>query len=110
MKTIVYEMNNMKYVVRYPANFDAGQKYPVILCLHGAGTRGTVQSPAERVPTSRTGHRHYIWAPNCSGSDKEQESFPTILCLAPPSVTGYPEGARGKKCSESEKWRKYRDL
>ena len=76
---------------------------------HGAGTRGTVQAPAERVPTSRTGHRHYIRAPNCSGSDKERESFPTVLCLAPLSITGYPEGARGKKCSESEKWRKYRD-
>lgn len=70
---------------------------------HRAGTWGTVQAPAEWVPTSRTGHRHYTRAPNCSGSDKEWESFPTVLCLAPPSITRYLEGARGKKCSESEK-------
>ena len=41
MKYIVYELNNMKYVVRYPKDYDSAGKYPVILCLHGAGTRGT---------------------------------------------------------------------
>jgi len=41
MKSIVYELNNMQYVVRYPNNYDAGGKHPVIICLHGAGTRGT---------------------------------------------------------------------
>lgn len=41
MKTIVYELNNMKYVVRYPDGYDAKSKHPVIICLHGSGTRGT---------------------------------------------------------------------
>ena len=41
MKSIVYELNNMEYVIRYPDDFDNRQKNPVILCLHGAGTRGT---------------------------------------------------------------------
>lgn len=30
----------MQYLVRYPENYRAGEKYPVILFLHGAGTRG----------------------------------------------------------------------
>lgn len=64
---------------------------------HGAGTRGTVQAPAGRVLTSRMGHRHYTQAPNSSGSDKERESFPNLLCLAPPSSTGYPEWTQGEK-------------
>lgn len=41
MKTIAYELNNMKYAVRYPDCYDAQKKHPVILCLHGSGTRGT---------------------------------------------------------------------
>ena len=41
MKSIVYELNNMEYVVRYPDSFDSQPKHPVILALHGAGTRGT---------------------------------------------------------------------
>ena len=41
MRSIVYELNNMQYVVRYPDGFDAQEKHPVIIALHGAGTRGT---------------------------------------------------------------------
>ncbi len=29
----------MQYIIRYPENYQAGEKYPVILFLHGAGTR-----------------------------------------------------------------------
>ena len=55
-----------------------------------AGTRGTVQAPdvQDGAPTLD---------PNCSGSDKEQESFPNFLCLAPPSITGHTEGTQGEK-------------
>jgi len=41
MRNAVYELNNMEYVVCYPDGFERSQKHPVILCLHGAGTRGT---------------------------------------------------------------------
>ncbi len=41
MRSIVYELNNMQYIVRYPDSYDNGEKHPVIICLHGAGTRGT---------------------------------------------------------------------
>lgn len=30
----------LKYVMRYPKEFDEQKKYPAILCLHGAGYRG----------------------------------------------------------------------
>ena len=38
-------MNNlmfdgMEYLIRYPANYTEGKRYPVVLFLHGAGTRG----------------------------------------------------------------------
>ncbi|MBQ2956597.1 MAG: prolyl oligopeptidase family serine peptidase [Clostridia bacterium] len=41
MKCMEYELNNMKYLVRYPDDYSADRKYPVILCLHGAGTRSS---------------------------------------------------------------------
>ena len=33
-------LNKLKYIVRYPENYVEGEKYPVILLLHGAGGRG----------------------------------------------------------------------
>lgn len=39
------EFDGMKYVVRYPKGFEEGKKYPVILFLHGAGTRGADITP-----------------------------------------------------------------
>ena len=35
----------MKYIVRQPNGFEDGKKYPVILSLHGAGTRGNDITP-----------------------------------------------------------------
>ncbi|MBQ8028204.1 MAG: dienelactone hydrolase family protein [Clostridia bacterium] len=34
------EIANVKCAVRYPDGFEEKKKYPVILCLHGAGSRG----------------------------------------------------------------------
>lgn len=34
------KFEEMQYVVRYPKNYISGERYPVILFLHGAGTRG----------------------------------------------------------------------
>ena len=33
-------LDNLKYLIRYPKKFSETQKYPVIIILHGAGTRG----------------------------------------------------------------------
>ena len=35
-----FELNDMQYLIRYPNNFDKAKRYPTILVLHGAGTRG----------------------------------------------------------------------
>ncbi len=40
MNTEFKELSGLKCVVRYPENFDSTKKYPTILFLHGAGTRG----------------------------------------------------------------------
>jgi predicted peptidase len=39
------QFNDLKYVVRYPNGYEAGKRYPVILFLHGAGTRGKELTP-----------------------------------------------------------------
>ena len=41
MKLEVYKFETMQYAVRYPEDYTPGQRYPVILNLHGAGSRGT---------------------------------------------------------------------
>ncbi len=35
------EFSNLRSIVRYPNGFDPKRKYPLIIFLHGAGTRGT---------------------------------------------------------------------
>ena len=43
MKKEVLIYNKLTYVISYPENFNEDAKYPVILHLHGAGTRGEIQ-------------------------------------------------------------------
>ena len=38
MNTFTFE--RMEYLVNYPAGYEEGKRYPVVLFLHGAGTRG----------------------------------------------------------------------
>lgn len=40
MGKAVFLFENMQYVVSYPQGYKMGEKYPVIIFLHGAGTRG----------------------------------------------------------------------
>lgn len=35
------KFGKVRYLIHYPKNYRAGEKYPTILFLHGAGTRGT---------------------------------------------------------------------
>ena len=35
-----FEQNGLRYLIRYPEGFQQGREYPVIVFLHGAGTRG----------------------------------------------------------------------
>lgn len=36
----ILSFEDINYVIRFPADYEEGKRYPVILCLHGAGTRG----------------------------------------------------------------------
>jgi len=40
MQTKISQFEELKYVVKYPKNFKEGEKFPVLIFLHGAGTRG----------------------------------------------------------------------
>ena len=40
MKTEVFEFKGMKCILRFPTDYEQGKKYPAIMLLHGAGTRG----------------------------------------------------------------------
>ena len=41
MKYEQHTFQNMAYIIRYPNGYEEGKRYPVIMVLHGAGTRGT---------------------------------------------------------------------
>lgn len=41
MKIEVLQFDGMQYLKSYPDNYESGKKYPIIVFLHGAGTRGT---------------------------------------------------------------------
>ena len=40
MQTKISQFEELKYVVKYPDNYKEGEKFPVLIFLHGAGTRG----------------------------------------------------------------------
>lgn len=41
METKIEKFEDINYVIRYPNGYEEEKKYPVILMLHGSGTRGT---------------------------------------------------------------------
>lgn len=41
MQIEVLQSDGVQYLKAYPKNYESGKKYPVIVFLHGAGTRGT---------------------------------------------------------------------
>ena len=64
---------NMQYVVKYPAGYKAGEKYPIILFLHGAGTRGNdievlVNHPYFRITDTIDNFPFITFAPLCSAN------------------------------------------
>lgn len=40
MKKEIYEFEGLEYIVSYPSNYNNNAKYPIVLFLHGAGSRG----------------------------------------------------------------------
>ncbi len=50
MGTKEYRLGKIRYIIKTPDNFKEDKKYPVILFLHGAGTRGDDISKLETNP------------------------------------------------------------
>lgn len=64
MKMEFLEFENLQYVISYPAEYKTDKKYPVIIFLHGAGTRGNDIKRLETNP-------YFI-------NTKKYESFPFV--------------------------------
>ena len=69
MSMEVKKFKDMKYIVRYPNDFAENKKYPVIIFLHGAGSRGYNIKALEENPYFRETAVHNIpavtFAPQC---------------------------------------------
>lgn len=64
---------NMQYIVRYPDKYKVGEQYPVILFLHGAGTRGNnievlLNNPYFRITDTIDEFPFITFAPLCSAN------------------------------------------
>lgn len=71
MNKEVYQWKGMQYIVRYPNDYVKGERYPVIVFLHGSGSRGSniekVQgNPYFRITDPFTDFPFITVAPQCS--------------------------------------------
>lgn len=69
MQKIVKQFGDMNYILGLPENFDENKKYPVIIFLHGAGSRGTDPAPLLANPYFSETEVHNLdmvsFAPQC---------------------------------------------
>ena len=84
MKIEVFETLN--YLIHYPKNYKEGERYPVLLQLHGAGTRGITteeyaQSPSFGDIIASSGDQMIIVAPHCT-LDSWFDKFETLIRFA----------------------------
>ena len=69
------KFEELKYLISYPENFDRKEKYPLVIFLHGAGTRGdnldlVSNNACFQNLVKRQSERGYVvLAPQCSGRD-----------------------------------------
>ena len=76
----------MNYLVHFPDNYEEGRKYPVLLLLHGAGTRGITLEEYKESPNfsniSRSaGDKLVIVAPHCTNT-LWYEKYETLMRFA----------------------------
>ena len=69
MKKEVKKLGEMNYILALPDNFDENKKYPLIVMLHGAGSRGTDITPLYANPYFSETEVHNLeavtFAPQC---------------------------------------------
>lgn len=85
MKKNFKQYKNLKYILTYPDSFETGKKYPVIIFLHGAGTRGNnlndvVNNPFYKI-TEKTNFEFVTAAPQC-GADTWFDVFTELIEFA----------------------------
>ena len=78
--------DGMNYLVYYPADYKVGEKYPVLLMLHGAGTRGITleaykQSDCFAQISKSANDQLIIVAPHCT-LDSWFDKFETLIRFA----------------------------
>ena len=71
MKYDIKKFKTFKYIIRYPTGYVEGNKYPVILFLHGAGSRGDDidvlrNNPFFQITDEYTDFPFITVAPQCS--------------------------------------------
>ena len=76
----------MDYFVCYPDHYEAGRKYPVLLMLHGAGTRGITLESYQKSSCfgdimRSADHQLIIVAPHCT-ADSWFDKFETLIRFA----------------------------
>ncbi len=67
----ISQFEEIKYIIRYPDGYRQGEKYPVIILLHGAGSRGDdinilLDNPYFKITAKHTGFPFITVAPQCS--------------------------------------------
>ena len=81
----IRQFKDLQYIVRYPRGYPEHQKYPVILFLHGAGSRGTdirilQNNPYFRITETHTDFPFVTVAPQCC-ADTWFDLFETLKDL-----------------------------
>ncbi len=80
MKYRVLNFEDKQYVIRFPKNYTPEEKYPVIIFLHGAGTRGPDIEGLKRnsIFTITENYEDFpfiIVAPHCVGEENSWTDF-----------------------------------
>ena len=71
MNISFFQFEEMQYLIRFPDGYKIGQKYPVIILLHGAGGRGNdidilVNNPYFKITDKYSDFPFITIAPQCS--------------------------------------------
>ena len=80
------QFESLNYIVHYPKRYRAGKRYPVLLQLHGAGTRGITLEQYEAsdsfdVISASAGEKMIIVAPHCT-ANSWCDRFETLIRFA----------------------------
>ena len=67
------QFEDLDYIVHYPKRYREGKKYPVLLMLHGAGTRGISlqeygEGPSFDIISASAGEKMILVAPHCTAN------------------------------------------